>query len=510
MELYEFKNKVLKLLNVKIEELSDALIAKALSDDYNFFDNLKSLHDNLATDHLQPIFQYYMADRKEKMQDYTPSCLGDLIARLNHIEQARSCYDMCAGSGSLTIQAWNINPGCVFYCEEYDERVIPFLLCNLKLRNIHGYVIHGDVLSKERFKAWRLVKGKAYSSVCELSKPPFEIRTDCCISNPPYNIKWETPVFAQLDSRFSGYGVPPKSNANYAFVLNALSVAENSALILPSCVLENKDKHELEIKKELIENNNIDCIIVNPGKMFEATDIATCIMTLRKTRVTTAVEMIYCFEKNYIQTERKQRGQFGGLSHTGRVYTKTINEYSPENIDKIVNLADTKECETGFAQAVYPEGIKEKMYRLSPSVYIDFEYEKPKHREYAEIMSDINRIRRKKNACKLVINETIARQMGFDVSLYNSDLNDDMGDTDKLMQKLCGQAFEKPDYIQFTKNKNEFILKANSKEEFPELLLLAFKMWNQRVMMLNNDENILLAELRDELLPDLMSGKIEI
>lgn len=509
MELYEFKNKVLELLNVKIEELSDALMAKALSDDYLFFDNLKSLHDNLATDHLQPIFQYYMADRKEKMQDYTPSCLGDLIARLNHIEQARGCYDMCAGSGSLTIQAWNINPGCVFYCEEYDERVIPFLLCNLKLRNIHGYVIHGDVLSKERFKAWRLVKGKVYSSVCELSDPPLEIRADCCISNPPYNIKWEPPVFAQLDSRFAEYGVPPKSNANYAFVLNALSVAENSALILPNCVLESKDNHELEIKKELVENNNIDCIVVNPGKMFEATDIATCILTLRKTRVTTAVEMIYCFDKNYIQAEREQRGQFGGTSHTGRVYTKTINEYSPENIDKIVNLADTKECETGFAKAVYSEGIKEKMYRLSPSVYIDFEYEEPKHRDYAEIMKDINRIRRKKNACKLVINETIARQMGFDVSLYKSDLND-MVDTDKLMQKLCGQEFEKPDYIQFTKNKNEFILKANSKEEFPELLLLALKMWKQRVMMLNNDENILLAELRDALLPDLMSGKIEI
>ena len=509
MELYEFVNKVSDLLGVEIEQMSDAFMQKALSESEYFFDSLKALHDDLTTDHLQPIFQYYMADRKEKMQDYTPSCLGNLIARLNHIQDAKSCYDMCAGSGSLTIQAWNINPDCMFFCEEFDKRVIPFLLCNLKLRNMQGYVIHGDVLSKERFKAWRLAKGKVYSTVFELSEPPLEIKTDCCISNPPYNIKWEPPVFAQLDSRFAEYGVPSKSNANYAFVLNALSVAESSALILPNCALESKDKHEQEIRKGLVENNNIDCIVVNPGKMFEATDIATCILTLRKTRGTTAIEMIYCFEKNYIQQERKQRGQFGGLSHTGRVYTKTINEYSPENIDKIVNLADTKECETGFAQAVYPEGIKEKMYRLSPSIYVDFKYEERKHREYAEIVSDINRIRRKKNACKLVINETIARQMGFDVSLYNSDLND-MGDTDKLMQKLCGQAFEKPDYIQFTKNKNEFILKANSKEEFPELLLLAFKMWKQRVMMLNNDENILLAELRDALLPDLMSGKIEI
>lgn len=505
MELYEFKNKVLELLNVKIEELSDALMAKALSDDYLFFDNLKSLHDNLATDHLQSIFQYYMADRKEKMQDYTPSCLGRLIAKLNHIENAQSCYDMCAGSGSLTIQAWNINPDCMFFCEEFDERVIPFLLCNLIIRNIQGYVIHGDVLTKERFKAWRLAKGKVYSTVFELSEPPLEIKTDCCISNPPYNIKWEPPVFAQLDSRFAEYGVPPKSNANYAFVLNALHIAESSALILPNSIMEERG----EIVEQLIVNNKIDGVILNPNKMFEATDISTCVLSLKKTRATTAVEMVDCRSKNHTESSREQRGQFGGTSHTGRVYTKTINEYSSENIDKIVNLADTKKDETGFSKAVYPEGIKEKMYRLLPSVYIDFEYEEPKHRDYAEIMRDINRIRRKKNACKLVINETIARQMGFDVSLYNSDLND-MGDTDKLMQKLCGQTFEKPDYIQFIKNKNEFILKANSKEEFPELLLLAFKMWKQRVMMLNNDENILLAELRDALLPDLMSGNIEI
>ena len=506
MELYEFKNKVLELLNVEIEKLSDALMAKALSDDYLFFDNLKSLHDNLATDHLQPIFQYYMADRKEKMQDYTPSCLGNLIARLNHIEQARSCYDMCAGSGSLTIQAWNINHGCVFYCEEYDERVIPFLLCNLKLRNIHGYVIHGDVLSKERFKAWRLAKGKVYSTVFELSEPPLEIKTDCCISNPPYNIKWEPPVFAQLDSRFAEYGVPPKSNANYAFVLNALHIAESSALILPNSIMEERG----EIVEQLIVNNKIDGLILNPNKMFEATDISTCVLSLKKTRATTAVEMVDCRNKNHTESSREQRGQFGGTSHTNRVYTKTVNEYSENDIDKLVKLVDSKGCESELAKAVFPDVIKTNKYRLSPSLYIDIVFEEPRHRDYAEIMRDINRIRRNKNACKLVINETKARQMGFDVSLYNSDLNDDMGDTDKLMQKLCGQAFEKPDYIQFTKNKNEFILKANSKEEFPELLLLAFKMWKQRVMMLNNDENILLAELRDALLPDLMSGKIEI
>ena len=99
--------------------------------------------------------------------------------------------------------------------------------------------------------------------------------------------------------------------------------------------------------------------------------------------------------------------------------------------------------------------------------------------------------------------------MELDIVKYKSD-NGEMGDTGQLISKLCDRTFEKNDYIQFTKNKNEFILKANSKEDFPELLLLAFKMWKQRVMMFNNEENILLAELRDALIPDLMSGKIEL
>lgn len=506
MELYKLTQAFTELLKIEdVKKSPERLMEIIQKGDEGFFDSLTALHDDLTTDHLQLIFQYYMADRKEKMQDYTPSCLGRLIAKLNHIENANSCYDMCAGSGSLTIQAWNINPDCMFFCEEFDERVIPFLLCNLIIRNIQGYVIHGDVLTKERFKAWRLAKGKVYSTVFELSEPPLEIKTDCCISNPPYNIKWEPPVFAQLDSRFAEYGVPPKSNANYAFVLNALHIAESSALILPNSIMEERG----EIVEQLIVNNKIDGVVINPNKMFEATDISTCVLSLKKTRATTAVEMVDCRNKNHTESSREQRGQFGGTSHTNRVYTKTVNEYSENDIDKLVKLVDSKGCESELAKAIFPDAIKDNKYRLSPSLYIDIVFEEPEHRDYAAIVDDINRVRRKQNACKLVLNETIARQMGLDIEKYKSD-NGEMGDTGQLISKLCDRTFEKNDYIQFTKNKNEFILKANSKEDFPELLLLAFKMWKQRVMMFNNEENILLAELRDALIPDLMSGKIEL
>jgi 16S rRNA G966 N2-methylase RsmD len=67
-------------------------------------------------------------------------------------------YDCCAGSGALTIQHWLRNKKTKFICEESDERVIPFLLFNLAVRNIEGYVVHGSALEQKRYKIYKLEK----------------------------------------------------------------------------------------------------------------------------------------------------------------------------------------------------------------------------------------------------------------------------------------------------------------------------------------------------------------
>ena len=92
MELYKLTQAFTELLEIEDVKKSPERLMEIIQKGYEgFFDSLTALHDDLTTDHLQPIFQYYMADRKEKMQDYTPSCLGRLIAKLNHIENANSC-----------------------------------------------------------------------------------------------------------------------------------------------------------------------------------------------------------------------------------------------------------------------------------------------------------------------------------------------------------------------------------------------------------------------------------
>lgn len=503
-ELCSAFKELLKIENVV--EAPQRLLQVLFSSKNAFLDEWTDRFSDLSVDHLQPIFQYYMADRKEKMQDYTPKTLARMCVKMAGVENAKSCYDMCAGSGALTVQAWQINPKCQFICEEFDERVIPFLLCNLAMRNISAVVIHGDVISGERMKAYRLTPAEKYSDILEV-KPPRSVHTDICISNPPYNIKWSPEPFIALDERYIDFGVPPSSNANYAFVLTALNTAKSSCLILPCGVLSPSGIAEKDIVEQIVEKNKLNAVVINPDNMFEATSIGTCLYNItndKKDAMTAFVDM----RSTYTEEIREQKGQFGGASHTNRTYTKCVKTFSDEQIEKALTAIKQRSSEAEFSKSASIEDIKSNEYKLAPSAFIEFVDKTPSHRAYGEILSDINRVRDEKNCCKLIINETLAKRLGFDTELYNREQNDT--DLNSLMLKLTGEKIKKEDFIQFTKNKNEFAFKNNSPDAISSILISIVAMWKQHIMYLNNEENRYLAEMRDALLPDLMSGNISI
>ena len=130
------------------------------------------------------------------------------------------------------------------------------------------------------------------------------------------------------------------------------------------------------------------------------------------------------------------------------------------------------------------------------------------HRDFQQIADNINYISRMQNSCKLVINETIAKQLGFDVDLYKQ--SKENSKSVKEQMRSLKIDIEVEDYIQFTKNKNEFVFKCNDKEILPEILLQFLSVWKNQIALLNTMQNQYLAELRDALLPDLMSGKIQL
>lgn len=324
MELRELTSKVIELLNIESpEQIPDSLMEIVLNGKVEYFDRFCNLVEDLSIDWLQKIFQYYLADRKVKMQDYTPVSLARFVGKLVQTENERIVYDLCAGSGALTIQKWNLNNRLKFVCYEYDKTVIPILLFNLAVRNIDAVVVNGDALQDEVFATYLVKKGDKYSSVkkAENFKPE---KTDSCISNPPYNMKWKIPPFAQLQPRFNDCELPPENNANYAFILTALdNCNEKVSMILPCGILSSEVASEKRIRQYLVEKNLIESVILCPDKMFEATSIPTCLLTLNKKKETTHITFLD-MRKHCDVEQREQNGQFGGASHENRTYKKLL------------------------------------------------------------------------------------------------------------------------------------------------------------------------------------------
>lgn len=166
MELKKLVDETLKIFEIhSVEELGDALL-KEISNRDKMKKFEEAVNNDLSVDWLKAIYQYYAADRKDKKQDFTPDCLAKLMGAL--VGQAEYVYDLCAGSGALTIQKWCQNPNQKFVLYEIDENVIPYLLYNLCLRNIDAEVLHADVLKDEIYEKWKIVKGEKYGKCISL------------------------------------------------------------------------------------------------------------------------------------------------------------------------------------------------------------------------------------------------------------------------------------------------------------------------------------------------------
>lgn len=512
MELKELTEKVNKIFDVSsTAELSDKLHSICLNNETEYFDSFVNLVKDLSVDWLQKIFQYYEADRKEKMQDYTPISLAKFVGRLTRHTDEKTVYDLCAGSGALTIQKWDQNNDLQFVCYEFDKNVIPFLLFNLAVRNIEATVINGDALQDNVFKTYSIHKSNKYSAVSEIEKSN-KIECNSCISNPPYNMKWELPPLAQMQERFSGYQLPPESNANYAFMLTAInSVNQNGkvSMILPCGVLSTDNKQEKEIRKYLIKKNTIESVITCPDKMFEATSIPTCILTFNKSKETAHITFVD-MRQTYEIEQRKQNGQFGGASHEGRTYKKDVKVISNEQMQKVADCIANRTDIAEFSKTVSIQDVIENDCDLIPSKYIEFGEKEVSHREYADIIGDVNRVIADKNVLKLTMNETIAKSIGiYDLFLLFKQSEETNGAMNDAL-KFTGKQIEKENFISLSKNKNEIKFENNSKEQISTIFMSIMQMWKQHVMYLNNEENRYLIELRDALLPDLMSGKIDL
>lgn len=168
MELKQLTSETLRIFNVPdVKSLGNALLKCAMINDESKMDEFCSLVKNdLSKDWLQMIYQYYLAEREYKKQDYTPKCIAQFLSRL--IGKSDSTIDMCAGSGALTIQRWSEYPNMQFELYEFDENVIPYLIFNMVIRNINATIYQSDVLQQEIISSWKVQKGEKYGKVVNI------------------------------------------------------------------------------------------------------------------------------------------------------------------------------------------------------------------------------------------------------------------------------------------------------------------------------------------------------
>lgn len=330
-----------------------------------------------------------------------------------------------------------------------------------------------------------------------------------CISNPPYNMKWSppSPLAASCDPRFAWCGTPPKNNANYAFVLTALSRIDGKAAFVLPMGFTSGEGAEKEIRKALVEENMVEAVIALPDRMFESTSIPVCVVLFSRVKETARIEFVDLRDR--CDTEiRLQNGQYGGKSHQGRTYKKEINVIPDDTIELTLNAIANNKSEAGFCRSVPLETVRNQNYRLTPAVYIEQEEQEDSRRSYEDIAKDINDIRNDKNCLKLTINETLAKGLGLYEVAQSMKKSNDLGIEESFA--VVGQSVIKEDWIRLSKNKNEIKFENKSNDGASEILTMILQQWRSHMMYLSNRENILLMEFRDTLLPDLMNGKVDL
>ena len=278
---------------------------------------------------------------------YTPQEVSELLTRLAIVgkKSVNKVYDPACGSGSLLLKSAKIlgkdNVRNGFFGQEINLTTYNLCRINMFLHDID-------------YDKFDIACEDTLVSPQHWDDEPFEV----IVSNPPYSIKWAGDDNAVLinDPRFSPAGVlAPKSKADFAFIMHSLSwLATNgtaSIVCFPGILYRNGA--EQKIRKYLIDNNFIDCIIQLPDNLFFGTSIATCIMVLKKSKKDNSTLFIDASKECVKVTNN--------------------NRLTEKNIADIIKIFEDREDVDYTAKLVSNKEIEENAYNLSVSTYVEQE-----------------------------------------------------------------------------------------------------------------------------------------
>ena len=316
---------------------------------------------------------------------FTPADVSELLTRLGTVgkTEVNKVYDPACGSGSLLLKAEKVlGKDAVrngFYGQEIN--ITTYNLCRINM------FLHD--IEPDKFD---IACEDTLISPAHWDDEPFEL----IVSNPPYSIKWagnDNPLLIN-DPRFSPAGVlAPKSKADLAFIMHSLSwLAPNgAAAIVCFPGIMYRGGAEKKIRKYLIDNNYIDCVIQLPSNLFFGTSIATCIMILKKNKADNKTLFIDATNECIKVTNN--------------------NKLTQENMDRIVETYASRLEDDHFSHLASYDEIEENDYNLSVTTYVEAEDTREKI-DIVELNAHIAEIVKKEDELRKAIDEIIAEIEG--------------------------------------------------------------------------------------------------
>ena len=276
---------------------------------------------------------------------FTPADVSELLTRLGTVgkTEINKVYDPACGSGSLLLKAEkvlgkdNIRNG--FYGQEIN--VTTYNLCRINM-----------FLHDIEFDKFNIACENTLTEPAHWDDEPFEL----IVSNPPYSISWPGNDDATLinDPRFAPASVlAPKSKADLAFIMHSLSwlASNGTAAIVCFPGIMYRGGAEKKIRKYLIDNNYVDCVIQLPNNLFFGTSIATCIMVMKKNKTDNCTLFIDASNECVKVTNN--------------------NKLTTANIDRIVEIFSKREEIEHIAHLASYDEVKENDFNLSVSTYVE-------------------------------------------------------------------------------------------------------------------------------------------
>jgi len=325
--------------------------------------------DSRAKDVLGRVYEYFLsqfasAEGKKGGEFYTPRCVVKILVEMLEPYKGR-VYDPCCGSSGMFVQSvdfirahasGNGNGGKAkgdisIYGQESNYTTWRLAKMNLAIRGIEGQIAHGDTFHNDRFP---------------------DLKADFILANPPFNVSDWGGDRLRDDKRWA-YGATPTGNANFGWVqhiVHHLAPAGVAGFVLANGSMSSNQSGEGDIRKALIENDLVDCMVALPGQLFYSTQIPACLWFLARDR------------KDGKFRDRRGQILFIDARKMGRMVDRTHRELTDEDVQKIADTYHAWRGEKdagkykdipGFCNAAPLKEIQKHGHVLTPGRYVGAE-----------------------------------------------------------------------------------------------------------------------------------------